>query len=251
MRTVAPLVVAHRGVPNLYPENTLVSLSRALSYPHFAHGLELDVRLSQDGVVYVFHDEDGERLIGVSGGVESRSSEELDRLRVSGETIPRLSQVIDSCLSLTPEGESRVLNVEVKMPRDPATMVSALRPLLDPLVDDARVALVVSSFDPRVLAQAIEQHAPWRLALLYESLDALACLSGLEDSGAVDLHPAESLVTAEHMATYARGASGEARRVVRTWTVDNPHRARALANLGVDAIITNEPARIRRALWSC
>ena len=145
------------------------SLSRALSYPHFAHGLELDVRLSADGVVYVFHDEDGERLIGVSGGVESRSSEEIDRLRVSGETIPRLSQVIDSCLSLTPEGESRVLNVEVKMPRDPARMISALRPLLDPLVNDPRVALVVSSFDPRVLAQAIEQQAPWRLALLYES----------------------------------------------------------------------------------
>ena len=37
--------------------------------------------------------------------------------------------------------------------------------------------------------------------------------------------------------------------MVRTWTVDNPHRARALASLGVDAIITNEPARIRRALW--
>ena len=247
----APSVVAHRGVPTIFPENTLVSLTRALSYPHYAQGLELDVRLSQDGQIYVFHDSNTERLAGVSGSIEDRCSDEIDGLRVSGETIPRLEQVIESLLALTPAGERRLLNVEVKMPRDPTRMVAALRPLLDPLEADDRVELIVSSFDPRVLMQANAQATNWNLALLYESLDVLACLEDLEEGGRVDLHPAESLVTAEHLSAYARDALGQPGRAVRVWTVDNPHRARALARLGVDAIITNQPARLRRALWSC
>jgi len=251
MSSLAPSIVAHRGVPKLFPENTLVSLTRALSYPHFAQGLELDVRLSQDGQVYVFHDANTERLAGAAGSIEDRSSKEIDGLRVSGEVIPRLSQVIESLLALIPSGESRLLNVEVKMPRDPTRMVAALRPLIDPLEDDERLDLIVSSFDPRVLKQASAQGTDWNLALLYESLDVLACLEGLEERGRVDLHPAESLVTPEHLSAYARDDSGQRTRAVRVWTVDDPHRARALGRLGVDAIITNQPARLRRALWSC
>ncbi len=251
MTFAAPRVVAHRGVPSVFPENTLVSLTRALAFPYCAQGLEFDVRMSRDGHLFVFHDADTERLVGVRGTIEDRTSDQIDLLRVSGEPIPRLSQLIQSCLALIPEGESRLLNVEIKMPRDPAMVVGALRPLLDPLVAEDRIELVVSSFDPRVLASALSQGAPWRCALLYESLDVLVCLDGLERDKLIDLHPAESLVTAEHMASFARADEQGRRRVVRTWTVDNPQRARALASLGVDAIITNEPGRLWSALWSC
>ena len=183
MSSSSPLIVAHRGVPRLFPENTLVSLTRSLSYPHYAQGLELDVRLSQDGVVYVFHDASTERLAGVAGSIEERTASEIETLRVSGEMIPRLSQVLESLLVLIPAGESSLLNVEIKMPLDPERMVAALRPLLDPLGENDRLELVVSSFDPRVLMQAVSQGAPWRLALLYESLGALTCLDELEALG--------------------------------------------------------------------
>jgi glycerophosphoryl diester phosphodiesterase len=165
--------------------------------------------------------------------------------------IPLLSQVLESLLALTPPGVSRLLNVEVKMPRDPVTLVALLRPLLDPLMADERVNLVVSSFDPRVLAQVLEQGADWELGLLYETLDMLACLDLLGDSRTIGLHPAQGLVTDAHLSQYARDESGRSTRPVRVWTVDDPHRARDLARLGVDAVITNRPARLRRALWSC
>ena len=235
----------------MFPENTLVSLSRSLVAPYYAGGVELDVRVSADEEVYVFHDGNTERLTGVPGTIEDRTSEEIAALRVSGETIPRLSEVIESLLALTPAGSSRLLNVEVKMPRDPARMVEVLGPMLDPLVGEERLDLVVSSFDPRVLAQALEQGAGWGLALLYETLDMLACLELLEGSQRIDLHPNQSLVTDAHLSQYARDENGRPTRSVRVWTVDDPHRARDLARMGVDAVITNRPARLRRVLWSC
>ena len=251
MSFVAPQVIAHRGIPGLFPENTLVSLTRSLANPHASDGVELDVRLSADGELFVFHDPETERLAGVPGSIEDRSAVEIEALRVSGELIPRLAQVLEAVLEAAPPGRPALLNVEVKMPREPALIVRRLRPLLDPLMADSRVELVVSSFDPRVLSQALGQQAPWRLALLYESAAVLECLDALESRGVLDLHPADELVTPEHLAAFAQEQEGRPRRCVRVWTVDDPWRARALASLGVDAIITNQPGRIRRALWSC
>lgn len=235
----------------MFPENTLVSLSRSLGAPYLAAGVELDVRLSADGELYVFHDDTTDRLAGVPGSIEDRTAEEIDRLRVSGEMIPRLSQVLECLLALTPTGVDRLLNVEVKMPRDPGALVAHLGPILDPLVTDDRLNLVVSSFDPRVLAEALARGAPWELALLYETLHMLSCLELFGDSTTIGLHPDQELVTEEHLNQYARDDLGEPTRPVRVWTVDDPHRARDLARQGVDAIITNRPARLRRALWSC
>jgi len=251
MNAQAPRVLAHRGASSVFPENTLPALTRALRAPFYADGVELDVRLSADGGVFVFHDPTTNRLAGVPGTIESRSQREVAQLRVAGESVPTLDAAIRGCLSVW-EGQARcTLNVEVKLPRDPARAVELLRPALDPLATDPRVELVVSSFDPRVLAQAVAQGAPWRLALLYETIDVLACLESIEGDRPLDLHPTQELVTAEHIEAYAHDARGQRVRALRVWTVDDPWRARALARLGVDAIITNKPTLIHRALWSC
>jgi glycerophosphoryl diester phosphodiesterase len=50
----SPLIIAHRGFRACYPENTLLALHRSLGRCHM---VELDVRLSRDGEVVVFHDE--------------------------------------------------------------------------------------------------------------------------------------------------------------------------------------------------
>jgi glycerophosphoryl diester phosphodiesterase len=243
-------VIAHRGLPTAFPENTLSGLSRACQPPYLADGVEFDVRFSVDDRVYVFHDATTDRLTGSPGTLEDRTGEEVDGLRISGEHVPELGQVV-SCLRSQGRSHAPIqLNVEVKLPRDPARAVALLGPILDPLVDDPRVSLVVSSFDPRVLARAREAHAPWRLALLYETLDALSCLPLLEEQSPVDLHPAQELVTPEHLAELGRLSSAQT-PTVRVWTVDDPARALALAQMGVQAIITNVPARLRRALWSC
>jgi glycerophosphoryl diester phosphodiesterase len=55
-----PLIIAHRGSSEITPENTIASFSKAIT--DGAEGIELDVRLSKDGVPIVFHDETLERL---------------------------------------------------------------------------------------------------------------------------------------------------------------------------------------------
>jgi glycerophosphoryl diester phosphodiesterase len=74
-------------------ENSLGAFKQSIEA---GYGIELDVQLSQDGKVYVFHDDDLFRMTGTKGLLEEKKSEELDALRLmnSGEKIPLLSDVL-------------------------------------------------------------------------------------------------------------------------------------------------------------
>lgn len=76
-----PQLVAHRGYPRHYPENTLIGLEAAIAAG--ARFVEVDVQLSRDRVPLLFHDRDLKRLCGVHGKVHDLRYEELWRLRVS------------------------------------------------------------------------------------------------------------------------------------------------------------------------
>ena len=65
-----PWIVAHRGGSRLAPENTLLAFERAAALG--ADALEIDVRLTSDGTVVVFHDAETARLTGEPGTVEGR-----------------------------------------------------------------------------------------------------------------------------------------------------------------------------------
>jgi glycerophosphoryl diester phosphodiesterase len=85
---------AHRGLwGDGIPENSLAAFNRAVEK---GFGIELDVRLSSDGVVYVFHDNNLKRMTGVDRQFIEMSSEEIDKLRLnnSGEVIPRFADVL-------------------------------------------------------------------------------------------------------------------------------------------------------------
>lgn len=76
-----PQLVAHRGYPRHYPENTLLGLEAAIAAG--ARFIEVDVQLSRDGVPMLFHDDDLRRLCGVDGRIHELTYEELWRLRVA------------------------------------------------------------------------------------------------------------------------------------------------------------------------
>ena len=52
---------AHRGWSGLYPENTLLAFQKAIELG--VDGFEMDVQLSRDGEVVVFHDETLDRVM--------------------------------------------------------------------------------------------------------------------------------------------------------------------------------------------
>lgn len=238
-------IIAHRGASADYPENTLIAFEKALSDHPRAAGLECDVRLSADGHPVLFHDDETTRLTGEEGSIEARHLTAIGKLRVSEQAIPSLQTLCEALLAI--DDRPLTVNVELKPTGDPDPLIQACQPLLAPLCQSMH-QLVVSSFDPRVIAAACDAKVPWRLAFLYETLDALGFLSILDTRRALDLHPIHTLVDAEHLARYEISPFDNSRRAFRTWTVDDPEEARRLIALGIDAIITNTPQTLASSL---
>ncbi|MCR5136841.1 MAG: glycerophosphodiester phosphodiesterase [Oscillospiraceae bacterium] len=89
---------AHRGLhtrDKSVPENSLAAFRRAARE---GYGIELDVQLSRDGEVVVFHDDTLDRVCGVHARVGDLSFAELEKLRLCGtdEQIPLFSEVLAS-----------------------------------------------------------------------------------------------------------------------------------------------------------
>lgn len=87
---------AHRGLhkkDKTIPENSLAAFERASSY---GYGMELDVQLSKDGQVVVFHDDTLDRVCGVDSRVDEKTYDELRQLSLCGttQTIPLFSEVL-------------------------------------------------------------------------------------------------------------------------------------------------------------
>ncbi len=90
------LPLSHRGLHDSSKgviENSLGAFRAAVAA---GYGIELDVLLSSDGVVMVFHDDTLDRLTDQIGPVDAHSAEALGKMRLKGstETIPTLSEVL-------------------------------------------------------------------------------------------------------------------------------------------------------------
>lgn len=89
-----PLIIAHRGSAGSDVENTREAFRRAIA--EGADMIELDVRLSADGIPLVFHDATLERLAGLPVHIAEARAEDLERVRLrGGRVIPRLERVLE------------------------------------------------------------------------------------------------------------------------------------------------------------
>ncbi len=84
----ADRLVAHRGYPRYYPENTLTGIDAAIQAG--AKYIEVDVQLSADGVAVLFHDRDLQRLCHQPGALHRYSLRELKIFGTGGSEIPEL-----------------------------------------------------------------------------------------------------------------------------------------------------------------
>lgn len=96
--------IAHRGLhteDKTVPENSLPAFKAAVAK---GYGVELDVQLSSDGYVVVFHDDTLNRVCGVDSRVDAKTLAELKELRLCGtdETIPLFSEVLEAIGGKTP-----------------------------------------------------------------------------------------------------------------------------------------------------
>ena len=109
-----PLIIAHRGDLCNAPENTLPAFQRA--HDSGADGIELDVRLTRDDQLVVFHDRGLRRIGGIGGLVTNTTLEEMRSLDVGGwfglEFRGLQAPTLDEVFELLPH--DFLINVEMK-----------------------------------------------------------------------------------------------------------------------------------------
>lgn len=252
-----PWLVAHRGGAALAPENTLPAFERAAALG--ADAFELDVRLSADGAVVVFHDEATARLTGEPGTIEARALDAIRRLdagfsytpdgrshpwRGRGVVPPTLAELLDRFPGMR-------MNIEAKT-ADPA-LATALVAVIRAAGAVERVCLG-SQHDAQgerlrdLLPEAchfLPEGAATCHVMAARSEGATGCPAGWDVADLpLRLEGTDLLVvdrrTVEHL--HAEGLA------VFVWTVDEEADMRGALEAGVDGIMTDRPERLARVL---
>jgi glycerophosphoryl diester phosphodiesterase len=142
--------VAHRGLwrPDGAPENSLAAFQAAAAA---GYGIELDVQLSADGEVMVFHDTRLERMTGAAGKLSERTTAELSELRLAGtdERIPTLAE------TLALVGRRSMVHIELKTPYG---AVGPLEQRVHEIIIDHAGPLCVIGFNPYSHQWFAERH---------------------------------------------------------------------------------------------
>ena len=132
---------AHRGLyGNGLPENSLAAFARACER---GVGIELDVQLSRDGVVMVFHDDTLQRMTGCKGRLCEYDAATLQGLSLAGteQGIPTFAQVLALVDGRVP------LLIELKG----ESFDTSLCPVLASLLREYEGAYCIESFNPLLL----------------------------------------------------------------------------------------------------
>lgn len=229
---------AHRGASARAPENTMAAFRAAEE--DGAHGVELDLHLSRDGVPVVIHDEEVRRTTDGHGMVASLTLQQLHRLDAgrwfapafAGERIPTLEQVLDWA------GDRLRLNLEIKSAEAGKAVQLAL-------ADYPHCRVLISSFNHDVLSKLHVSSPGLPLAFLLESPFWRRALARAAACRAESFHPRHDLLS------YAlvKSCHDQGLKVV-PWTVDQPGDFRKMRRLGVDGLFSNDPRQIRQWLSS-
>jgi len=256
LRALAPAyaapveIIAHRGASHDAPENTLAAI--ALAWEQGTDAVEIDVMLSRDGQIVLFHDKQLNRLAGVPGAVADKSFEELRRLDVgrwkgpqwTGQRIPLLSEA----LATIPEGKRMFVELKTGPEIVPELKRVVARSGKRP------EQIVFISFNLDACARAKRELPRHQVAHIsryrrkgetarpdppIEKLIRDARNAGLD---ALDLDGNDALGKEEVQRIKAAGLG------CYVWTIDDPERARQLVRFGVDGITTNRPQWLRERL---
>jgi glycerophosphoryl diester phosphodiesterase len=201
--------IAHRALHDAAagrPENSLAALAHAC-----AHGFpaEIDVRLTRDRQVVVFHDRALKRLTGAVGRVEERDAAALTRLRLlgTGERVPLLRDALELVAGRVP------LLIDLKS--------SAVSPALERAVLDALRGyggeVAMQSFRRRAVRTLSRCEAPHAIGHLRRRGTLLA---------AAGVRPAFVGYRVDAVATRAVRRRRECGAVLLAWTVRSPADAR-------------------------
>ncbi len=222
------LCIGHRGAMGHEPENTLLSIRKALALG--VDAIEIDVYNVEDNLV-VIHDRDLSRTTNGTGYIEERSFAYLRSLDAGkGEQIPTLLEVIETV------NRQAIVNLELKGSNTTKLVVELIqRYLKQGWVEED---FVVSSFNhyelhqvkaicPRIKTGMLIYGLPWEYLATAQKLQVDMVIFNLD-------FVTSELINSVHQQNL----------LVWVYTVDRPDDIERLKAWGVDAIFTNYPERI-------
>ncbi len=232
-----PLPIAHRGGAGEAPENTIRAFERAwdLGYRY----LETDAQVTKDGKLIAFHDDKVDRVTNGQGVVSGLSWNDIQRLRVEGEPIPLLGEII----ATFPDAR---FHIDVKTK-------AAIAPLLSLLTQAKAVDKVcIGGFSERILQQV-------RVAFEGKVCSNLGRLSLFRVRLASWKFPARHPQGgAANIPRRMAGISLADPRFIRTahkktlpvhvWTINEAEEMRRLLDIGADGIFTDVPSLLKEVL---
>jgi glycerophosphoryl diester phosphodiesterase len=186
--------------------------------------VEVDVRLSQDGVLVLMHDETVDRTTDGRGKVENLSLKELQLLDSDGERVPTLSEAV----ALT---EELGLGLVVEMKEEGL---------------EALVAKELKGREENALVTSFFHHSLREIKELVGALKTGIIISSLPEK------PVELALWAEADAIFAKRTNPrlfkDAHRrelSVYPWTVNDAKEATWLLRIGADGLVTDDPCLLR------
>ncbi len=244
LKKAAELIIAHRGESFDAPENTLAAIN--LSWERNVRAVEIDIRLTVDRHIVVFHDKN---TLRVTGEKKVISKSRLDELRIldagsfkgsrwRDERIPDLAEV----LGTVPEWGKLIIEIK----SDDAILEILKKELEKSKLNSTNTEII--AFDLRILEKArkmmpdirmlwlldLDYTLPWWLCRINRH-EIMNKLSDLQLDG-IDVWSGK-LLNREFIDFFKNAGFS-----VYTWTVNDPGKARQLAELGVDGITTDRPS---------
>ncbi|WP_165980650.1 glycerophosphodiester phosphodiesterase family protein [Macrococcus carouselicus] len=221
-------IIAHRGYRAKYTENTMTAFRKAIQSG--ADGLELDVHLSLDGELVVFHDEDFRRLAGREGLIKNMTYDEikkigLQRKLIRKERAPLLQEVLELV-----QDKELLLNIEIK-----AVTEGMLEERLVALLSRYSLRhVVISSFHPECIVRVKERAPEIETALLYSKYIDQPWL--LQERFLFDAIHTDTNYTSKAYAELIQSYG----LPVRIYTVNKERDLSYWLDSAVDAVITDE-----------
>ncbi len=233
------LIIAHRGFPRLFPENTIPAITGAFDVG--ADAVEFDVRLSKDSVPVLMHDATVDRTTDGTGEVNSLTLAQLQALnacwRFRRSVPPCPVPTLESALAAA-RGRGRLV-IELKDPFPYSLVGRVLADLRHQGMVD-QVLLTSFNYD---MVKAIRALAPGiPVGYINSGLPGALRLYDIAALGRSAVMPRDSVLLADTGAARTLMRIAVANRMdVVTWTAQSSDQVKALVALGVRHIVSDIP----------
>ena len=226
-------IIAHRGYSSLYPENTMHAFKEAVATG--ADGIELDVQLSSDGQLVIYHDYNIGRNTDRIGHIDEYTAAELGHVQVHAgkldltDTIPTLRQYFEFI-----KDKNVFTNIELKNTEIPN---EGMEEKLVALIDEfgLRDKVLFSSFNHRSLRKLQKLAPDIGCACLEDAhLDGAGAYAA--ERGFKWVNPHFSFINDETLVELQQHKVG-----CQVWTVNDEEMMAYLFKHEVYAIITDKP----------